>query len=235
MERGDAIHAETDHARGVSDTSIVVIVGILALSGLAGYLIGSIPVANIVASRAGGVDLRTVGDRNPGFWNAMQTLGGRASTLVFIGDAAKGLLAAAFSAVVTSTLIATETTGVTADGNHQLWWIGYVAVGAAMVGHAFPVFAGFRGGRSVLTFAGGMLLLAPLTTAGAIAVVGLYAATTRRVPQAIRIGVTSFPVIQILIEGPYPTAATGVLMTFIGLRFAMAARSTPAPSTSDEA
>jgi glycerol-3-phosphate acyltransferase PlsY len=235
MERGDAIHAETDHARGVSNTSTVVIFGILALSGLLGYLIGSIPVANLVAHRSAGVDLRTVGDQNPGFWNAMQTLGGRASTLVFIGDAAKGLIAALIPTIIAMPLSTAVVTGVSVDGDDRLWWIGYAAVGAAMVGHAFPVFAGFRGGRSVLTFAGGMMLLAPLSAAGAIAVVGLYAAASRRVPQAIRIGVAAFPVIQILIEGPYPTAATGVLMTFIGLRFAMAARSTPAPSNSDAA
>jgi glycerol-3-phosphate acyltransferase PlsY len=226
MERSDAIHVGTDHAKGVGDTSTFVIIGILALSGLFGYLIGSIPVANLVASRAAGVDLRTVGDRNPGFWNAMQTLGGRRSALVFIGDAAKGLLAATGAILLTNGL---------ADPDHNLWWIGYAAVGAAMLGHAFPVFAGFRGGRSVLTFAGGMVLLAPGPALGAISVIALFAAVTRQVPRGIRVGVAAFPVIQILIEGPYRTAATGVLMTFIGLRFAMAARSTPAPSTSDAA
>jgi len=183
-------------------------------------------VANLVAGRTAGVDLRTVGDRNPGFWNAMQTLGGRRSTIVFIGDAAKGLLAATAAILATNGL---------AEPDHNLWWIGYVAVGAAMIGHAFPVFAGFSGGRSVLTFGGGIVLLAPAPAAAAIAVIGLFAAVTRQVPRGIRIGVAAFPVIQILIEGPYRTAATGVLMTFIGLRFAMAARSTPAPSTSDAA
>ena len=222
MERSDAIHARTDHAKGVSGTSNVGILSILALAGLIGYPIGSIPVANLVARRTAGVDLRTVGDRNPGFWNAMQTLGGRRSVLVFVGDAAKGVFSATFATQV-----------LNIDGGR--WWIGYVAVGAAMVGHAFPVFAGFRGGRSVLTFAGGMVVLAPLPAAGAIAVIGLFVAATRQVPRGIRVGVAAFPVIQILIEGPYRTAATGVLMTFIGLRFAMAQRSTPDPSTSDAA
>jgi acyl phosphate:glycerol-3-phosphate acyltransferase len=222
MERSDAIHARTDHARSVIGTSTVGILSILALSGLIGYLIGSIPVANLVARRTAGLDLRTVGDRNPGFWNAMQTLGGRRSVLVFVGDAAKGVVSATFAIQV-----------LTTDGGR--WWIGYVAVGAAMVGHAFPVFAGFRGGRSVLTFAGGMVVLAPLPAAGAIAVIGLFVAAARQVPRGIRVGVAAFPVIQILIEGPYRTAATGVLMTFIGLRFAMAQRSNPDPSTSDAA
>ncbi len=206
---------ETDHARGVSDTLI------FSLSALIGYLIGSIPVANLVARRTAGVDLRTVGDRNPGFWNALQTLGGRSSAVVFCGDSAKGLVAA-----LTALLLI--------DGDTDRWLMGYIGVGAAMVGHAFPLFAGWRGGRSVLTFAGGMVVLAPLSALGAIAVIGVYAGVTRQVPRAIRIGVASFPVIQLIVEGPYRTAATGVLMTFIGLRFAMAGRNNPDPSTAGE-
>jgi glycerol-3-phosphate acyltransferase PlsY len=220
MKRSDAIHVGTDHARGVSDTVI------LALSGLLGYLIGSIPVANLVAGRTAGIDLRTVGDRNPGFWNAMQTLGGRGSSIVFIGDTAKGSAAAGAALVML---------GTSAQLTEDLWWITYVAVGAAMVGHAFPVCAGFRGGRSVLTFAGGMVVVAPLPTLGAIAIIGIFAAASRHVPRAIRVGVAAFPIVQIVLEGPYRTAATGVLMTFIGVRFAMAARNTPDLSTSDAA
>jgi acyl phosphate:glycerol-3-phosphate acyltransferase len=208
----------TDHARGMSDTII------LALLVLIGYLIGSIPVANLVAARSGGVDLRTVGDRNPGFWNAMQTLGGRRSAIVFVGDAAKGTVSAGIA-----------TLALVGAMSSDQWWIGYVAVGAAMVGHAFPIFDGFRGGRSVLTFAGGMVVLSPLAALGAIAIIGLISGATRQVPRAIRIGVAAFPVIQILIEGPYRTAATGVLMTFIGLRFALAGRNSPALSTPDAA
>lgn len=210
------------HARSVGDSLIDGTAVILIAAGaVAAYLIGSIPLANMVAARTAGVDLREVGDRNPGFWNAMTTLGGRRSVLVFVGDTAKGALPA-LGAV-----------GVLAAVDSPQWWVGYVVVGAAMVGHAFPIFAGWRGGRSVLTFAGGVLVLAPLTALIAIALLGVIAAATRRVPVAIRLAVAAFPIIQILLEGPYRTAATGVLMTFIGLRFAMAAftgRSDPATS-----
>ena len=57
-----------------------------------GYLVGSIPVANLVAKRRAAVDLRTVGDRNPGFWNARETLGRKAAIPVFVGDVAKDLI-----------------------------------------------------------------------------------------------------------------------------------------------
>ncbi|WP_395160535.1 glycerol-3-phosphate acyltransferase, partial [Ilumatobacter sp.] len=50
-----------------------------------GYRLGSIPVANLVARRRSTIDLREVGDRNPGFWNARETLGKRAAVPVFVG------------------------------------------------------------------------------------------------------------------------------------------------------
>ncbi|MET0579136.1 MAG: glycerol-3-phosphate acyltransferase, partial [Ilumatobacteraceae bacterium] len=59
-----------------------------------GYLLGSIPVADLVARRRSGIDLRSVGDHNPGYWNAMETLGRRAALPVFIGDVVKGTVAA---------------------------------------------------------------------------------------------------------------------------------------------
>ena len=216
---------DSGHARSVGDFLIDGTRVISLLAGVLGaYLIGSIPVANMVAARAAGVDLREVGDRNPGFWNAMTTLGGRRSALVFVGDSAKGALPA-LGAV-----------GILAAADSPHWWVGYVVVGAAMVGHAFPIFAGWRGGRSVLTFAGGVLVLAPLAALIAIGLLGVIAAVTRRMPLAIRLAVGAFPVIQILLEGPFRTAATGALMTFIGLRFAMAAFSDRSdPATSDAA
>jgi acyl phosphate:glycerol-3-phosphate acyltransferase len=173
-----------------------------------GYLIGSIPIANLVAARRARIDLRDVGDRNPGFWNARETLGRRAAMPVFVGDSAKGAIAALVGSVL---------------ADPGVWGLAYVGCAAAMVGHAFPVFAHFRGGRSVLTFAGGAAVFATIPFAITI---GLIAATfmiRRSFAVAARVGFVAFPIVQIIVEGPYRTAASGVLMTFIGLRFAMAA------------
>ena len=110
------------------------------VTAVVGYLLGSIPVADLVAHRRSAVDLRDVGDHNPGYWNAKETLGRRAALPVFIGDVAKGSRRGA------------RRRGARAPG---VWGMAYVGTGAAMVGHALPVFARFRGGRSVLTFVGG--------------------------------------------------------------------------------
>jgi glycerol-3-phosphate acyltransferase PlsY len=99
-----------------------------------------------------------------------------------------------------------------------------------MVGHAFPAFAGFRGGRSVLTFVGGMCVLSP-RAAGVAAAACAAVTATSSFAWGARVGVFGFPLAQLVLDSPHRTAATGALMTIIGLRFA-AARRTPVPATS---
>lgn len=191
--------AISDFSSTPVDVALVIVVG---------YLIGSIPIANLVASRRASIDLRDVGDRNPGFWNARETMGRMAAVPVFVGDVAKGLAAA-----VIGVLLA-------ADG---VWGLAYVAGGAAMVGHAFPVFAKFVGGRSILTFVGTVLIAAPVATLISIGILLVVFVVTRSFAWAARVGMLVLPFVQIVVDGPQRTAATGVLMTFIGLRFGQAA------------
>jgi glycerol-3-phosphate acyltransferase PlsY len=181
-----------------------------AAVALAGYVVGSIPVAGLVARRRAGLDLRDVGDGNPGYWNAKATLGRRAAAPVFVGDVAKGALAAALGR------LADHAVG-------DAWWLGYVGGFAAMVGHAWPVFARFRGGRSVLAFVGAAAVLSPITALACVVLLGTVTAW-RGFAWGARAGVFAFPFVQLVVDGPYRTAATGCLMTLIGLRFATAAR-----------
>lgn len=190
-------------------TSAFAVAGVVA----AGYLVGSVPVAGLVARRRAGVDLRDVGDRNPGYWNAKETLGRRAAVPVFVGDVAKGAIAAGLGRLVAG------------DGD---WWLGYAAGFAAMAGHAWPVFARFRGGRSVLTFVGAALVLSPVTAAVCIALL-LVVTAWRGFAWGARVGMFAFPFVQLVVDGPFRTAATGCLMTLIGIRFALASRAAGAP------
>ena len=170
---------------------------------LLGYLIGSIPVANLLARRAGAPDLREVGDKNPGFWNAKAHLDRWSSTFVFIGDVLKGALPVAIALIV----------GLE-------WWQSYLVGLAAIAGHAWPLFARFRGGKGVLTWVGAQSLLSPLPVACAIAALVLAWLARRKFTHAVRFAVILFPFVQIVIEGSWRTAMSGVLMTLIGLRFA---------------
>ena len=183
---------------------------------MTGLELGSMPVANLVSRRRGIPDLRDVGDRNPGFWNASELIGVRAALPIFVGDVAKGAAAAGLGRLL-------------ADSGQ--WWLPYLGAAAAMLGHAFPIFAGFRGGRSVLTFVGGALVFAPTEAGIAVIVLVVVWAATRHFEWAARAGVASFPLIQIAFDGVARTAATGALMTFIGLRFAVAARNARTTTT----
>ena len=176
----------------------------MAAAVLIGYLLGSVPVAVMVGRRLG-IDPRQVGDRNPGYWNVKEQLGRSASLPVFVGDTAKGALAGA--------------AGLLLDGG---WGVPYVAVGAAMVGHAFPLFAGFRGGRSILAFTGGMVVVEPVAAAIAIGALAIVWIVTRRFDLAARVGVFGFPVALALVQPKERVAAAGALMAIIGLRFAQA-------------
>ena len=178
----------------------------LALIILAGYVLGSIPVA-VIVGRMHQLDPRETGDRNPGYWNMKETLGRRAAMPVFVGDAAKGAIAGAV--------------GRLAGGP---WWIPYVAVAAAMIGHAWPMFAHFRGGRSILAFGGGVVVIAPIVAALAIVALLVVTLVTRSFALGARVGVFGFPVVQAFLQPRAHVAVTGLLLSIIGVRFALATR-----------
>jgi glycerol-3-phosphate acyltransferase PlsY len=108
------------------------------------YLIGTFPSASLVA-RANGIDIRHAGSGNPGASNVTRVLGWRKGVWVFVLDIAKGMLAAGL--------------GLLVDGRPA----GYVLGGAAVLGHVFPVWTRFRGGKGVATGGGVAGAMAPFT------------------------------------------------------------------------
>ncbi|HEU5023455.1 MAG TPA: glycerol-3-phosphate acyltransferase [Spirillospora sp.] len=184
---------------------------------IGGYLLGSVPVA-VLISRAHGFDPRSVGDRNPGFWNVMRRVGVRSAAPVFAGDLLKGTAAGLLGLAVSG-----ARTGRLGQVRGDSVVPVYAAVGAAMAGHAWPLFAGRRGGRCVLTFAGGMAVISPPAFGLGL---GLLAATslgTGSFAKGARVAVFSLPALQLLFAPAEHVAGTGMLMTFIGARFGQAA------------
>ena len=179
------------------------------------YLLGSVPAAVVVARRRH-VDIRAVGDRNPGFWNARATLGARAAAPVLVIDAAKGAAAALLGTLVAHRLGHPPGVG-------WRWSVPYLCGLAAMVGHAWPVLARFRGGRCVLTFLGAWLVINPVELLVAAGVALVVYAVLRRFSPAVRVGVACLPVVQAFTDPRSRVAMTGVMMTLIGLRFLQAA------------
>jgi glycerol-3-phosphate acyltransferase PlsY len=169
---------------------------------LVGYLLGSVPVALLVARRHG-VDLRRTGDGNPGAWNALEQLGARRAWPAFAGDGLKGTLAGLAGLGLAGT------------------WGAYVGVGAAMLGHALPAFARLRGGKSVMAFVGGGFVLAPVAALVALALCLAVTAARRSFAPGARAGVAAFPALQLAVAPVEQVAATGALMALIGLLFVL--------------
>ncbi|MEO5678415.1 MAG: glycerol-3-phosphate acyltransferase [Acidimicrobiales bacterium] len=188
--------------------------GAVAAALVAGYLLGSVPVAVLVA-RVRGVDPRRAGDGNPGYWNVKQLLGRRAAVPVFAGNALKGTLAA----------LAGVAAGLALGlGGHDRMVLAWVGTAAAMVGHAWPVFAHFQGGRSILTFTGGVAVWSPRVFALCVGALLLVWVATRSFAWATRVGVFATPMATLLVDGIWRTGALGLLLSLIGLRFVLAAR-----------
>ncbi len=107
-----------------------------------GYLLGSID-SGVIVPRLMGIDIYAHGSGNPGASNVMRTLGKKAGAAVMLADAVKGALAAGIGSWMVSDVV------------------GFWAAFAAVVGHVFPVWHRFRGGRGVATAIGAVLWLEP--------------------------------------------------------------------------
>lgn len=115
---------------------------LLALWALAGYLLGSVPFGLVIARALGLGDLRTIGSGNIGATNVLRTGNRPAAAATLILDSGKGA-----AAVLIARVLAAEDAG-------------QIAGLAAFLGHCFPVWLGFRGGKGVATFLGLLLALA---------------------------------------------------------------------------
>lgn len=129
---------------------------------LAGYLLGSIPSGYLIG-RARGVDLRRTGSGNIGATNAFRVLGRMAGAIVLIADALKGFFA---YAVVPGLVLG----GFAAVEGSEVVWYRAIGGAAAVLGHTFSCWLGFKGGKGVATGAGVFAGLAPVPLALAFGV-----------------------------------------------------------------
>ena len=148
---------------------------------VAGYLIGSIPFGIIVSRCLGLPDPRTAGSRNIGFTNVLRVSGKKAGLLTLVGDMGKGWAVG---------WLATQTV------DHQTWVLG-IAV-CPILGHLFPVFLGFRGGKGVATAMGAVGGVAPLIGLELIAIWLLTAALWRYSSGAALAAFCSLPLLALL-------------------------------------
>ena len=148
-------------------TVLIETIGIAA----AAYLLGSISFAVLVSKAMGLPDPHSYGSKNPGATNVLRSGSKLAAVLTLIGDTGKGALAVALAALYTG-----ESTVLGYDAP--------IAGAMALLGHLYPVFHGFKGGKGVATAAGVLLALHWLLGAGTLATFGIIVAFFRIVSLA---------------------------------------------------
>jgi len=143
----------------------------IPVAAIIGYTIGSIPVGLIVGRVTRGIDVRDYGSGVTGATNVIRTSGLKAGIVTIIGDVAKGI------APVYLGLALGNLAGI--DVHDDRAWVAAVAAFAAVVGHIWPVFAGFRGGKAVASGFGAALAMNPLASVALIPVAALVVGATR--------------------------------------------------------
>ncbi len=175
----------------------------VAAAALGGYLAGAIPFGWLVARVAGGIDPRRHGSGNIGATNVWRLLGARAGIAVLALDFGKGL---------GPVLAARRLAPTPAEGEV----FGLVAGIAAILGHVFPVYLGFRGGKGVATGGGALAALAPLPTAIAIVVWGVVLGATRYVSLASIAAALALPLAFLAVEREAALGGSRRAVFFVG-------------------
>ena len=151
------------------ETGVAIVIG-----ALFGYLLGSVQTGLIVGRLRGGIDVREYGSGKTGFTNSLRSMGLKAALLVLAGDLLKGV-----APVLVGRFLLDDPWAAAAGG------------AAVVIGHTWPVFAGFRGGRGVATAFGAFLAVSPLAALIVVAAAALVLAATRYVSLMSVLGVAA--------------------------------------------
>jgi glycerol-3-phosphate acyltransferase PlsY len=162
------------------------------LSILLGYLAGSVPFAYLLARRRG-IDVRTAGSGNVGAANVLRTTGPWRGVIVMALDMGKGM-----AAVAVATLLAGGTALIALSG------------AAAIVGHIYPIWLKFHGGKGVAVAAGVFTMLAPAAAAAAAVLFLATAWVTRYVSLASIAATVALPPAAWILGSPLPVVLAAV-------------------------
>jgi len=176
---------------------IVTNPALLLLAALVGYLLGSVPFGMVMARLFGLGDLRAIGSGNIGATNVLRTGNKLAAFLTLVLDAGKGGIAV----LLMRALLAEDAA--------------LLAGVAAFIGHLFPVWLGFKGGKGVATFLGTMLALAPLVGVAACLTWLAVAAVTRYSSLSALVAAVSGPVWAWVLGAPQAIVVCALLAALI--------------------
>ena len=178
----------------------------LGVKTLLAYLLGSLIGSLLVGQLRGGVDIRKLGSGNAGGTNALRTQGWSFALWVMIIDIGKGWLAAGLLAPM-------NLPGIGIDPQVGRDWLAVACATAVVLGHVYPVWYGFRGGKGAATLIGVLIGLDPSAVLPVFAVWLLTVMLTGFVGLSTMLAVAAFPIYLALTQAEPSTA----LLTFGGL------------------
>lgn len=173
------------------------------LSAVIGYLLGSINTSILVGRVFYKTDVREHGSGNAGATNTLRTLGGKAAILVVIGDSLKGVLAC---------LIGRWIAGELMPGVYAGEYLGGMF---AIIGHNWPIYFGFKGGKGVMTSFAVVLMFSPLSALICLAGFMVVVALTRYVSLGSIVGAVLFPVTALLLGEPPLMVVVGIFLALL--------------------
>ena len=170
---------------------------IAALGLTIAYLLGGIPFGYLLVKLTTGRDVRASGSGNIGATNVLRTSGRATGVATLLLDMAKGYLAVWLEGRLTG-------------GNVE--WMSAAAL-AVMIGHSYPAFLRFRGGKAMASFVGAWLCLTPLPLAAVLVVFVVMAAWTRHISLGSIVAAATFPLAVWLIEHPPPAVVAAAILS----------------------
>ncbi len=196
---------------------------VVAAIFLASYLLGSIP-CGLLISRAQGMDIREHGSRNIGATNVWRVLGKKWGLLAFVGDTAKGWLAVIFGMWLAARWgYEVPLPRGKFEVHHLGEYAGITAALGCILGHNFPVWLRFKGGKGVATSLGVIIGMMPLAALTIFAIWGVVLKATRYVSLASLIAAASLPVTVIGLMFFGPAQGWGAVHGWGNFYFAVAA------------
>jgi glycerol-3-phosphate acyltransferase PlsY len=166
---------------------------------LAAYLIGAIPTGIILTKLAGGEDPRKLGSGNIGATNVYRSAGPKLGVITLIGDCLKGIIPLLLAMALF---------------NYQGTQLALVAL-AAFVGHCYPVYLGFKGGKGVATALGVFLILSPKAILCTLALFALILWRWRYISLASITAAATVPFLVLLFERSLPLFSIALLIAAI--------------------
>ncbi|MBE7052530.1 MAG: glycerol-3-phosphate 1-O-acyltransferase PlsY [Ruminococcaceae bacterium] len=177
----------------------------IVLSAIIAYLLGSINTSILVSRIFGNTDIRQHGSGNAGATNTLRVLGKKAAVMVVIGDGLKGVLAILFARYLTHILSGSEISE-------------YAAAVCVALGHIFPVFFGFKGGKGIMTSIAVIFTLSPAIGGILVAVFAVVVLCFNYISLASCVASLCFPPLVYLFErGNSAFLVCAIIISFLAI------------------